>query len=134
MIDKIKNNVILYAPVYLICLLLFGWLLVSLFENYYIISLYPIYVAVVLTGLGMVKYQEREIHQTPLYALQLEAKLFPRFIILAIVIITVLLVSKLIAWELLIIPILVILVTLIRLSIVKNSLKERYELHKTKPN
>lgn len=132
--EKIKDNLILYAPVYLVCLLLLGWIGVSLFENYYLISLYPIYIAVVLTGLGMIKYQEREIHQTPLYALELEAKLFPRFIVLAIVTISVLLVSKLIAWELLIIPILIILVTLIRLSIVKKSLKERNELQKIKPN
>lgn len=123
MISKIKENIILYAPVYLICILLLGWLFVSLFENYFLITLYPIYVSVLLTGLGMVKYQERELKQTPRYALDLELKLFPRLMIGGIAIIVMLLILDVLAWELLVIPFLVILVIGVRILLIRNLVK-----------
>lgn len=126
MLSKLKDNIILYAPVYLICVLLFGWLLISLFENYYLISLYPLYVAVTLTGLGMLKYQDREINQTPRYALEMESRLFPKFIIGGFVIIGFLYIFNVLAWELLVLPFLVLVIFCIRLSLVNRQLKKDY--------
>ena len=130
MIEKIKENLMLYAPIYLICTLLGGWIVVAFQKNYFLTTLYPLYIAVVITGLGVVKYQEKEINQAPRYALELELKVFPKVIILSLCVMLILFVFKIIAWEILLIPFLLIIVTGIRLSFVSQFLQNSKEHNK----
>lgn len=125
MISKIKEFIALFSHVIGVCIALFGWLLTSLSENYYLSTLYPYYIAILIAGIGMIKYQEREIHQTPHYALELEAKYFPKIMIVLLSLIFILFLTKLVTWEILIIPSLMVFIFYIRLRLVKRTLGDK---------
>lgn len=122
MLEKIKDHLGLFGPIYFVVIVLSSWIGIAQFENYYLITLYPLYVTVLLTGVGLLLHQEREINQIPRYALELEVRVFPKIIILAYIILIIIWFLNIIAWEILLIPFLLNIILILRYIMVNKAL------------
>lgn len=91
---EVINRWQLYSPIYVPCILAFGWLIVSLFKDYWFITLYPIYCAEVLASFALFKYRERDRYNIPIEAAKLDIKIFLPIAICGIIITTILLFFK----------------------------------------
>lgn len=122
---KIKEFIILFAPVILMCSLLLGWLFISYTFNFFLVVLYPLYVAVFLGGLAMLKYQHRDYDLVPTDALTLERTFLTYALPIATLILIVIWALRLIAWEILMIPLLLLIVSGMHFTFIHTLLKKR---------
>ena len=122
---KIKEFITLFAPIILICTLLLIWLFISYTYNFYLVVLYPLYVAVFLGGLAMLKYQHREYDMVSAQALNLEHRFLGICIPVAAFTLLMLWHYSPIAWEILMIPFLLLIVSGLHFIFINNLLKRR---------
>lgn len=125
---RISTFLSMFLPAIGVVLVFLGWILIASFENYFLITLYPLYASAIIGIIGMVKYQERELYQTPVHALKTELKIFPIVIVFGAILIILCYVLRIIAFEILIIPALVLVAIEVRVMCVRKALsinKER---------
>lgn len=60
------------------------WIFIALLENYYLTLLFPLYIGMLMGGLGTIKYRHRDIHALPYPILKKETLVFLVFLSIAL--------------------------------------------------
>lgn len=89
---KIKEALRLYAPIFIIIAIGIGWLLVSVKGDFYFITTYLLYIAIIMAGFGIVKYDKHKLADLELRDLEKEIRflfVFLMFLLLGTVLLWV---------------------------------------------